>query len=74
MPSCQCPATYKHVSALARLCAALRQRFFVARQAHMYRTPPDTRKFASCWDIHDVLVLQITATIALVASRPATPT
>ncbi len=53
---------HKRVPALARLCAALRQRFSSRVQTNVYLTPPDAQGFAPHWDTHDVFVLQISGT------------
>ena len=53
---------HKHVPALARLCAALGQRFSSRVQTNVYLTPPAAQGFAPHWDTHDVFVLQISGT------------
>ena len=53
---------HKRVPALARLCAALGQRFSSRVQTNVYLTPPDAQGFAPHWDTHDVFVLQISGT------------
>ena len=50
---------HRRVPALARLCAALGQRFSSRVQTNVYLTPPDAQGFAPHWDTHDVFVLQI---------------
>ena len=53
---------HQRVPALARLCAALGQRFSSRVQTNVYLTPPGAQGFAPHWDTHDVFVLQISGT------------
>ena len=53
---------HKRVPALARLCAALGQRFSSRVQTNVYLTPPEAQGFAPHWDTHDVFVLQLSGT------------
>ena len=53
---------HKRVPALARLCAALGQRFSSRVQTNVYLTPPAAQGFAPHWDTHDVFVLQLSGT------------